>query len=202
MRHALVVVLFVCGCAAQSENYDDKDWTVDHGAEQEGAWREAESLGDQQQGTADSEIGNLNYELRSVRPDLTMGDKASPDARCRCMDVVAGKPGQSKFSWAGEQPSISPNDMVIALRPQNCQGAAAGRRPSITAVNKRGNDVVVVIEELTENRPQQLGAIIPRPMAAGELYVAAAATGPYGRGSDGGACRVPLTASAKRREKR
>jgi hypothetical protein len=182
-----VVLVALCGCAAQSENYDDKDWTVDHGAE-EGAWREAESLF----GESEAKVDNFNYEPRSVRHDLTMQPQAPADARCGCIDVVAGQPGQTKFTWAGDRPPISPNDMVIALRPQSCQGAAAGRRPSIKAVDKRGNDVVVVVEELVVDRPQQLGAIIPRPVSAGELYVAPAAAGPYGRGSQGGACRVPL----------
>jgi hypothetical protein len=182
------------GCSAQSANYDDKDWTVDHGAEQKGSWREAESLF----GESEAQVDNFDYEPRSVRHDLQMQPNATPDARCRCMDAVAGLPAQNKFAWAGERPNISPNDMVIALRPQSCQGTAAGHRPSIKAVDKRGNDVVVVIEELVQNRPQQLGAIIPKPLSAGELYVAPAAAGPYGRGSDGKACRVPLEQRMKR----
>lgn len=192
-----LALVALSGCAAQSENYDDKDWTVDHGKE-DGAWREAESLF----GESEAQVDNFNYEPRSVRHDLTMKPQAPADARCGCMDVAAGQPGQTKFAWAGDQPPVSPNDMVIALRPQACQGAASGSRPSIKAVDKRGKDVVVVIEELVVNRPQQLGAIIPRPLQAGELYVAPAAAGPYGRGAQGGACRVPIAERDKQRATR
>ena len=190
----VVALAGLAGCAAQSENFDDRDWTQEKASEG-GAWREVESMSGAQE---QAEINNKSYELRGVRHDLMMAANAKPESRCTCIDVVVGRPSQGKFRWAGERPAVSPNHLVVALRTQGseCADARKNRRPSIQAVDHRGNDVIVVIEELTFDRPQALGAIVRKPNADGGLFVRPAGKNvPYARSvATAGKCRVGLTA--------
>lgn len=182
----------VWGCGASSENYDDKDWTTKRGVES-GAWREVESMTPEEE----TDPQAANHSLRGVRHDLMMAPSANADARCNCVDIVIGTPREPKFAWAGERPSISAEHMIIALRTEGsaCTGGTDKRRPSIHAVDQKGNDVIVVIEELGFNRPQALGAIIKKPGPNGALYVRAhrikGVSVPYAASTEqGGMCRV------------
>ena len=156
------------GCGAQSENFDDRDWTKQHG-DQSAAWREVETLF----GASESDADRFEHSLRGVRHDLTLRTKADPDTRCTCVDVGIGLPNDQRFAWAGKRPLIDPQNMIIALRTQGseCPTALTKRRPSIQAVDVKGADVTVVIEELTYDRPQALGAIIRKPGPSGRLFV-------------------------------
>jgi hypothetical protein len=178
----------VSGCGAQSENYDDKDWTKQHGI-QSAPYREVESLFSAEESDADQ----FKFSLNGVRHDLTMKAGIKPDTRCTCLDVAIGPPGDPRFVWAGKRPKVSGKDMVIAVRTEGskCEGPAK-RRPSIQAVDTRGDDVTVVIEELGYERPQALGAIIVKPGHGGRLYVRAAKKSlPYARTVAGSnICRI------------
>ena len=156
------------GCAANSEFRDDADWTKDK-PQESGKWREVESLFDAAEGEAD----RPDQSLRGVRHDLTMAAQQPPDKRCACLDVVVGRPQDSKFRWAGQRPSISHKNIVVALRTEGsqCLGVGPNRRPSIQAVDIDGRDVIVVVEELPYNRPQALGAIVPKPRPGGSIFV-------------------------------
>jgi hypothetical protein len=190
----VVALVGVAGCGAQSENFDDRDWTQKK-ADESGAWREVESLSGAQE---QAEVDNKRYELRGVRHDLMMSSNAKPDSRCSCIDVVVGRSNQGKFRWAGERPAVSPNHLVVAFRTTDsqCPKPPDNRRPSIQAVSRRGNDVIVSIEELTFDRPQALGAIVEKPNADGGLFVRPAGKGVrYARSVTGaGKCRVALNA--------
>jgi hypothetical protein len=189
---AAALAAFVSGCGAQSENFDDKDWTKQHGI-QRAPWRDVESLFGQ--GETDADM--FKYALNGVRHDLTLGEKAKPDTRCTCLDVVIGKAGDPRLTWAGKRPKVAGKDMVIAVRTDGskCPGASDKRRPSIQAVEARGADVTIVIEELTYDRPQALGAVISKPGHLGHLYVRSANNRlgklPYGRTVQGtNICRI------------
>jgi hypothetical protein len=164
----------VVGCGAQSENFDDRDWTKDHGlqtpgAEQGEAWREVETLF----GADESDVDRFEQSLRGVRHDLTMKADAKPDVRCSCLDIAIGDTRDARFHWAGSRPMISGKNMAIAVRTEgsSCRDRRDNRRPSIMAVDSTNGDVTIVIEELTFERPQALGAIIKKPSLNGELYV-------------------------------
>ncbi|RLB46824.1 MAG: hypothetical protein DRI90_26975 [Deltaproteobacteria bacterium] len=164
----LCMAVLAQGCAGHNEFRNDADWSKDKGVES-GKWREIESLFDAAGGQAE----NPDQALRGVRHDLSMVAKQAPDVRCSCLDVVVGRPQDPKFRWAGQRPSISHKNMVIAFRTKGseCLGASPNRRPSIQAVDVAGRDVIIVIEELPYNRPQALGAIVKRPRPGGALYV-------------------------------
>jgi hypothetical protein len=158
----------VSGCAAQTENFDDRDWTKEHGL-QSGAWRNVETLFDASEGDVD----RYNYILRGVRHDLTLRADAKADTRCSCLDVAVGRPGDKRFRWAEERPAVSPKHIVVSVRTEGsvCPGGNPERRPSIQAVDKVGQDVIVVIEELTYERPQALGAVVTKPGPDGHLWL-------------------------------
>jgi hypothetical protein len=178
--------LSLIGCGAQSENFDDKDWTKQHGI-QTAPWREVESMFSDQESNADQ----FKFSLEGVRHDLTLGPDAKPTTRCTCLDVAIGTAGDRRFVWAGKRPKVAGKDMVVALRTEgsNCPNGPDKRRPSIQGVDTRGDDVTIIIEELKLDRPQALGAIIVKPGAQGRLYVRAANTKrtklPYARAKSG-----------------
>jgi hypothetical protein len=160
------------GCAAQSENFDDRDWTKDHGLQQGPAWREVESLF----GASESDVDRFEHSLPGVRHDLVLKEGGKVDTRCTCLDVAIGDPSDGRFGWAGRRPTVSGSDMVLAVRTQgsNCPKASSNRRPSIQAVTVQGGNVTIVIEELKFDRPQALGAVVRKPSPAGGLFVKSA----------------------------
>jgi hypothetical protein len=164
----LLALASAVGCAGQSEHFNDRDWTKDHGI-QTGAWREVETLFGEEESAVEQ-----NFVPRGVRLDLTMAGKTTPDTRCNCLDVVIGSVGDKKFSWAGSKPLVGENQMAVAIRTEGSKCAlpdAVKRRPSIQAVDLNGRDVVIIIEELPYDRPQALGAIVQKPHSEGHLYV-------------------------------
>ena len=86
--------------------------------------------------------------------------------------------------------------MAIALsaRGVDCPGGLQDeekRRPSISAVDQEGNDVIIEVEELPEGRPLATGAVIPKPAAGGAIYVKGRGGAvPYARPGAGGPCKV------------
>ncbi len=164
----LLPLLCLLGCGAKQDQFEDVDWTKEP-APKQNSWREAQSLF--QAAESDADLGN--FELRGVRLDLTMSSQAKPDVRCSCVDAVVGALGDGKFSWAGERPLVSGKNMLFAFRTEGSQCGTQGvqRRPSIYAVDVRGRDVFVVLEELGTDRPQARGAIIRRPDPGGSVYI-------------------------------
>jgi hypothetical protein len=157
------------GCSAQSQHYDDRDWTKDHGI-QTGAWREVETLFD----AAESDVDRYTATPRGVRHDLSMAANARPDTRCHCLDVAIGGPNEPQFSWAGRRPKIAQQHLVVAIKTQGSKCSlpdGTKRRPSIQAVDVSGHDVIIVVEELPFDRPQALGAVVQKPYPDGNLYV-------------------------------
>lgn len=156
------------GCAAQTENFDDRDWTKQHGI-QTGAYRNVETLFD----ASESDVDRFRYILRGVRNDLTLRQQGDPNSRCTCLDVAVGRPTDPRFKWAEERPSVSPDHIVVSVRTEGsvCPAGKPKRRPSIQAVDRVGQDVIVVVEELGVERPQALGAIVTKPGPDGHIWV-------------------------------
>ncbi|KYF70531.1 hypothetical protein [Sorangium cellulosum] len=131
-----------------------------------------------------------------VRHDLALASAASRKERCNCLAVEVAEAGDPRFQWAAGAPETGADTLAVALsaRGVSCPGGPADeerRRPSISAVDQEGNDIVIEVEELPPGRPIATGAVIPRPAAGGAIYVKArSAAVPYARAAGGARCKV------------
>jgi hypothetical protein len=130
-----------------------------------------------------------------VRHDLMLSDRAHP-VRCNCLSVEAGPSTDPNLFWIGGAPEIGPAAIAVAIgaRGIDCPGGSADegrRRPSISAVDQVNDDIILEVEDLPEGRPLASGAIIPRPGAAGSIYIHPRSPNQaYGKGAPGGRCKV------------
>jgi hypothetical protein len=133
--------------------------------------------------------------LLGARHDLKLRS-GQASASCQCLAVAIGGSHGSAMVWSGATPDIDERaQLSIALssegqacngEPKNSMGASYwGYRIS-------GNDVIVLVEAAHGGRPLTSGAIIPKPVGPGQVYVAPASKKlPYGRPlSGGGMCKV------------
>lgn len=134
--------------------------------------------------------------LLGVRPDLALSASAPKTARCPCLSVEVGAASDPNFQWQAGPPQTTPGSLAIAIssRGVECPGGDPDdtkRRPSISAVDVEGNDVIVEIEELREGPPLASGALIPEPGAGGAVYVRARGKKlPYARTATSSRCKV------------
>ncbi|XXX75267.1 hypothetical protein WMF30_47230 [Sorangium sp. So ce134] len=131
-----------------------------------------------------------------VRHDLALAPAASRTERCSCLAVEVGEARAPKFQWAAGAPETAADTLAVALSARGvpCPGGPADeerRRPSISAVDQEGNDVIIEVEELPPGRPLATGAVIPRPAPGGAIYVKGrSANAPYARAAGGARCKV------------
>ena len=168
---ALVVGLTFLACGGSKRREVDDVWS-DERREETHPLRETEELNAQ---PAEADAGNPSAML-GVRHDLMIAPAAKHEAKCSCLAVEAGDPSDPSLQWQNGAPEVGANAMVVAVSAHGvaCEGGASDeskRRPSISAVDHDGADVIIVIEELPEGRPIASGAIIPRPAAGGGLFV-------------------------------
>jgi hypothetical protein len=173
MRRLFVPLLLgfasiACGGAQRA---DDGDWTPEV-QQKSRRLRETESLNAPQ--TLDpNEKGPAA--VIGVRHDLMLSG-VPHEARCACLSVEIGRAGDPAFFWAGGPPEIGPDSLAFAVGARGiaCPGGDPDdrrRRPSISAVDHDGDDIIVEVEDLPQGRPLASGAIIPRPGSKGSIYV-------------------------------
>ena len=133
--------------------------------------------------------------LLGARHDLKLrSDKAS--ASCQCLAVALGGARSSGMVWSAAPPEIDDaTQLTLALSSegQECQGAPKDSLgASYWGYRISGNDVVVLVESARGGRPLTSGAVIPRPVGPGQVFVAPASRKvPYGRPVDGkGLCKI------------
>lgn len=132
--------------------------------------------------------------LIGVRHDLMLS-KGAHSTRCNCLAVEVGPATDPRFFWTAGAPTVGPNAVTVALgaRGVTCAGGDAEdrRRPSISAVDQIGDDVIVEVEDLPQGRPLASGAVIPKPGPNGSVYVKPRdAKVIYAKGAPGGRCKV------------
>jgi hypothetical protein len=191
MRRLLVPLLvglasIACGGAQHGE---DSDWSAEP-QQKHRRLRVTESLG------APVPLDDRGpAALLGVRHDLMLSN-APHEARCNCLSVEVGRPDDPRFFWAGGAPDISADALVFAVGARGipCPGGDPDdrrRRPSISAVDQDGEDIIVEIEDLPEGRPLASGAIIPRAGSRGSIYVRPRRGNMvYGRNPGVARCRV------------
>jgi hypothetical protein len=87
--------------------------------------------------------------------------------------------------------------MAIAIAADGVACSAPGYAPlraSISAVERQGDDVVLIVENVHEGRPVMHGALAVRPGSNGAIVVRARQGAPYGAPVAGGAgsCRLAV----------
>jgi hypothetical protein len=127
--------------------------------------------------------------------DLSLAPGAARAPACRCLAVGYGAPTDPKFSWQEGPPSIEPGTMAVAIATDGVPCSARGQAPSrasISGVERVGDDIVLVVENVREGRPVMRGALVAPPSGKGSLLVRARHGAPYGAPPNGGPgpCRV------------
>ncbi len=131
-----------------------------------------------------------------VRHDVELAKRSGNRlSSCTCIAAHVGNPTDPEFLWTGEQPDVKSDASVIAVTARGTECAAVPvellRRPSISAVETEGPNVIVELESLPEGKPLALGAVIPKPLVGGGVYVRPRTKGtPYGQPTTSTLCRV------------
>jgi hypothetical protein len=190
MRRPLLALLlgFAAAACGASQRGSDADWSAEPETKTK-RLRETEALHVQPEA-----IDKGPTAVLGVRHDLMLSN-APHDVRCSCLSVEFGQPNDPMFFWAGGAPQINTDALIVAVGARGiaCPGGDPDdrrRRPSISAVEQQGDDIYIEIEDLPEGRPLASGAIIPRPVSKGAIYVVPRrGNAVYGK-SAGGRCRV------------
>jgi hypothetical protein len=133
--------------------------------------------------------------LLGARHDLKLRP-GKATASCECLAVALGGAHGAGMLWSAAPADIDESTQLsIAL---SSEGQACKDEPkkslgaSYWGYRIAGNDVVVLVEAARDGRPLTTGAIIPRPVGQGQVYVAPAQKKlPYGRPLSGtGQCKV------------
>lgn len=138
---------------------------------------------------------NSSRVLLGARHDLKLR-AGQGTASCQCLSVALGGSHNGGMLWSSVPPDIDEGTQLsIAL---SSEGQACKDEPkkslgaSYWGYRLSGNDVVVLVEAAHGGRPQTSGAIIPKPVGPGQVYVAPAHKKlPYGRALQGkGLCQI------------
>jgi hypothetical protein len=188
---AALLALFLTPACSGAEKASDPHWSEEK-QDKERPLRETEEMIGPQGTTAS--FSSSQPGLLGVRHDLMLSEGAHP-ARCNCLAVEVGPAADARFFWTAGAPTIGNSAVTVALgaRGVTCAGGDADdkRRPSISAVDQIGDDVIIEVEDLPEGRPLASGAVIPKPGPNGSVYVKPRnAKVIYAKGAPGGRCKV------------
>jgi hypothetical protein len=126
--------------------------------------------------------------------DLSLSSGAPRAAVCRCLAVAYGAPQDAKFTWQAGAPLGDHDTIAIAIATDGvaCPSGAAPVRASISAVEREGADIVLVVENVGQGRPIMRGALALRAGSNGSIVVRTRHGTPYPAASGPGPCRVPI----------
>lgn len=132
-----------------------------------------------------------------ARHDLSFRGPAT--SRCKCLSVAVGQGGDSKFEWETEAPRTDPQkQLVIAILEDECtEPGTVELGASYQGFRVEEENVIVLVEAAHAGRPKTIGAVIPKPVGAGGLFVEAQGSVPYGKALSGdGLCSVTMAEPA------
>jgi hypothetical protein len=133
--------------------------------------------------------------LLGARHDLRLAPGQSAPV-CECLRVALGGASSPALRWSGEIPTLDDEtQLAIALSSDGLECSAAPKESlgaSYWGYRISGDDVIVVIEAARGGRPITSGAIVPRPVGKGQVFVTPLTKNlPYGRPlGAAGACRI------------
>jgi hypothetical protein len=164
-------VSVLAACGGSQERVDNTGWETREGLQGLGI-EESDEI-------AAAPVGLVPPRLEAgwagVRHDLALAPSKKNPASCSCLSVVVGEPNDPRFVWRGVRPSLASSHQALAISASglDCPGAPppADRRPSISAIDTNGSDVVVEIEEVPSDRPLASGAILQNLGATARVFV-------------------------------
>jgi len=141
--------------------------------------------------------------LLGARHDLML-DATKANVACACLKVGLGGAQSAAFQWQAGAPHLDDaTEVVLALAPDpaSCKDEPKGSAgASYSGYRLSGNDVIVLIEGAASGRPQVTGAIIPKPVGDGQVYMQPAHKKlPYGKalGDASQPCKVGNVATKR-----
>ncbi|HEY3256086.1 MAG TPA: hypothetical protein VGJ91_19135 [Polyangiaceae bacterium] len=141
--------------------------------------------------------------LLGARHDLSLVIQHA-NAACTCVKVAIGSAPSAAFQWQGSVPQLNDDTqlaMALSSESMPCQNEPKGSSgASYWGYRISGNDVIVFVEGARAGRPRTAAAIIPKPVADGQVYLAPAKSKlPYGRPLDGssGKCKIGNVATKR-----
>ncbi len=133
--------------------------------------------------------------LLGARHDLKLrSGKAT--ASCECLAVALGGSHSNGMAWSAVPPDIDEGtqlSIALSSEGQACKGEPKkSLGASYWGYRISGNDIIVLVEAARGGRPLTSGAVIPRPVGSGQVFVAPASKKlPYGRPLAGkGLCKI------------
>jgi hypothetical protein len=141
--------------------------------------------------------------LLGVRSDMSLV-VAHANAACKCLKAAIGSAGSAAFQWQGAVPHLNDDtQLAVALSSESmpCENEPKGSSgASYWGYRISGNDVIVFVEGARAKRPRAGAAIIPKPVADGQVYIAPAKRKmPYGLPLDGKGTRCKVGNVATKR---
>jgi hypothetical protein len=135
-----------------------------------------------------------NKPLLGARHDLALVLERAT-AQCSCLKVGLGQANRDAFRWKAAAPEVdNQTQLVVALSSEGsgCVDPKGSLGASYWGYRRRGDDIVVYVENAVQGRPLTSGAIIPKPLGDGQVFIAPAEKGvPYGKATDGkGNCKL------------
>jgi hypothetical protein len=133
--------------------------------------------------------------LLGARHDLKLKD-GKGTASCECLTVALGGSRSASMTWGAVPPDLDEGTQLSIALSSEGQSCKSEPKQSLGAsywgYRLSGNDVVVLVEAARGGRPLTNGAVIPKPVGPGQVYVAPASKKlPYGRPLDGkGLCKI------------
>ncbi|MEI9937985.1 MAG: hypothetical protein WDO74_33070 [Pseudomonadota bacterium] len=126
--------------------------------------------------------------LLGARHDMSLVIEHA-NAACTCIKVAIGSAPSAAFQWQGSVPQLNDDTqlaMALSSESMPCQNEPKGSSgASYWGYRISGNDVIVFVEGARAGRPRTAAAIIPKPVADGQVYVAPAKSKlPYGHALD------------------
>jgi len=133
--------------------------------------------------------------LLGARHDLKLRS-GKGTASCECLTVALGSSRSSGMAWSAVPPELDESTQLSLALSSDGQACKGEPKQSLGAsywgYRLSGNDVVVLVESARGGRPLTGGAVIPKPVGSGQVYVAPASKKlPYGRPLAGkGLCKI------------
>jgi hypothetical protein len=124
-----------------------------------------------------------------VVSDLSLTQASTRAPACRCLAVGYGLPADPKFAWKQGPPRVETGTMAVAIAADGVACSAPGYAPlraSISAVERAGDDIVVVVENVREGRPPCTARSWSRRAARARSRARARRGAPYGAPAGGG----------------